>query len=54
MGLIMLIVFPMIKAVDGGALAFVDYLLAIIIVAFVIMEFIADQQQFDFQTEKHR
>lgn len=50
----MLVVFPMIKALDGGALAFVDYLLAIIIVAFVIMEFIADQQQFNFQTEKHR
>ena len=32
----------------------VDGLLALLYVAFVIIEFIADQQQYDFQTEKHR
>lgn len=31
-----------------------DYILGILFVSFVIIEFIADQQQYDFQTEKHR
>ena len=31
-----------------------DYFLGILFVSFVIIEFIADQQQYDFQTEKHR
>lgn len=31
-----------------------DYFLAILFVSFVIIEFIADQQQYDFQTEKYR
>jgi steroid 5-alpha reductase family enzyme len=31
-----------------------DYLLAVLFVAFVVLEYIADQQQYDFQTEKHR
>jgi len=31
-----------------------DWLLAIILIAFVVIEYIADQQQFDFQTEKYR
>lgn len=54
MGLVMLIVFPMIKAIDGGSLTWIDYLLAGILVALVAMEFFADQQQYDFQTEKYR
>src|SRR5690606_23117486 len=54
MGLVLLIVFPMIKAMDGPALFWADYLLAALVVAFVVIEFIADQQQYDFQTEKHR
>jgi steroid 5-alpha reductase family enzyme len=39
---------------DASALNFIDMLLALIFVVFVAIEFIADQQQFDFQTEKHR
>jgi hypothetical protein len=31
-----------------------DYALAAVYVALVVIEFIADQQQYDFQTEKHR
>ena len=39
---------------DASALNFIDMLLALIFVVFVAIEFIADKQQFDFQTEKHR
>jgi steroid 5-alpha reductase family enzyme len=39
---------------DASTLNFIDMLLALIFVVFVAIEFIADQQQFNFQTEKHR
>lgn len=35
-------------------LMWADYLLAAVYVGFVVLEFIADQQQYDFQTEKYR
>jgi steroid 5-alpha reductase family enzyme len=54
MGLVLIIVFPMIKSINGGALTWVDYLLATLVVFFVVIEFIADQQQYDFQTEKYK
>ncbi len=54
MGLVLIIVFPMIKSIDGSELMWVDYLLAALVVFFVVIEFIADQQQYDFQTEKYR
>jgi steroid 5-alpha reductase family enzyme len=41
-------------ATNATALGFADYLLAVLYVGFIIIEYIADQQQFDFQTEKHR
>ena len=31
-----------------------DWILAAVFIAFVVIEYIADQQQYDFQTEKHR
>ncbi len=54
MGLVMLIVFPMIKALGGGPLTWVDYLIGLGVLLLIIMEFVADQQQYDFQTEKYR
>ncbi len=54
LGLILLITYPMIKASEGKDLNVVDIILAILIVVLVVFEFIADQQQYDFQTEKHR
>lgn len=54
MALVLLIVFPMIKAAGHSGLGMWDYLLAGLVVFWVIIEFIADQQQFDFQTEKYR
>lgn len=41
-------------ATNATALGFADYLLAAMYVGFIVIEYIADQQQFDFQTEKHR
>lgn len=54
MGLILLITFPMIKAIGGTPLGVFDYILALLIVIFIFLETIADQQQWDFQKEKHR
>jgi steroid 5-alpha reductase family enzyme len=55
--LIFLFTIPILTALYTNApasLTNVDYLLGILYVLFVIIEFIADQQQYDFQTEKHR
>jgi len=54
MGLVMLIMFPMIKGINGVPLFWADYLLALLVIGFVIMEFVADHQQHKFQTEKYR
>ena len=54
MGLILLFTLPTVKAMEGGALTWIDGLLAVLFVGFVIMEWLADQQQWDYQNEKHR
>ena len=36
------------------AITTIDYILSFIFIICVVIEFIADQQQYDFQTEKHR
>lgn len=54
MGLVMLITLPMVKTLGGGPLALADYLLAGAVVLVVILEFIADQQQWNYQKEKYR
>jgi steroid 5-alpha reductase family enzyme len=41
-------------AEHAAPLGVFDYILAVIYVALVVMEFVADQQQFDFQKEKYR
>jgi steroid 5-alpha reductase family enzyme len=54
--LIFMFTVPVIAALAENAapLGIFDYVLAIIFVALVVMEFVADQQQFDFQKEKYR
>jgi len=54
--LIFLFTLPILASLAGGAapLGWADYLLAAITVALVVIEYLADQQQYDFQTEKHR
>jgi len=54
MGLVMLITFPLVKASNGAELNWADYLLAGIVLALIIIEFVADNQQYQFQTEKYR
>ena len=54
--LIFLFTLPVLSglAENAAPLGAWDYVLAAIYVGLVIMEYIADQQQFDFQTEKYR
>lgn len=54
MALILSLVFPMVKSLGGKEISLVDYLLAALVVFLIILEFIADQQQWDFQKEKYR
>ena len=55
-GLILLFTLPSVMAWHGKGtpLNLWDYLSAALFLGFVVMETIADQQQFDFQTEKYR
>jgi steroid 5-alpha reductase family enzyme len=55
--LIFLFTLPILTSLYGTAptdITTIDYILGIFFVACVIIEYIADQQQYDFQTEKHR
>ena len=54
--LIFLFTLPVLSglAENAAPLGAWDYMLAAVYVGLVIMEYIADQQQFDFQTEKYR
>jgi steroid 5-alpha reductase family enzyme len=55
MGLILLFTLPALKAMESEvALGLPDYFLALLFIAFVVMEYVADQQQYDYQEEKHR
>jgi steroid 5-alpha reductase family enzyme len=55
-GLIFLFTLPVLYAWKGEttSLGALDYIAAGLMLAFVAIEFIADQQQYDFQTEKYR
>jgi steroid 5-alpha reductase family enzyme len=53
--LILAFTLPTIVAMESDkAIGAADIILAIIMVGFVVIETFADQQQWDFQTEKHR
>ncbi len=54
--LIFLFTLPVLAALANGAgpIGMADYMLAGVFVILVVIEFMADQQQYDFQTEKHR
>lgn len=54
MGLILMMTLPALKSMGGGPLGWTDFLLAGLVVGFVVIETIADQQQWNFQQEKHR
>jgi steroid 5-alpha reductase family enzyme len=55
--LIFLFTLPILTVIGTDAtmaLGAVDYVLAVLFVLFIAIEYVADQQQYDFQTEKHR
>ncbi len=53
--LIFLFTIPILTIVgDNSPLNWIDYLLSFLFVLFVLFEFVADNQQYVFQTEKHR
>ncbi len=55
MALILMFTLPALKAMGSDTpLGIVDYAIAFVFVLLVIMEFVADQQQYNFQQEKYR
>lgn len=55
MALILMFTLPALKAIDSEqALGLFDFILAGVFVLLVIVEFVADQQQYNFQQEKYR
>jgi len=52
--LILLFTLPIVKAHPGQPLGILDGLLALLFIALVVIETIADQQQWNYQREKHR
>lgn len=52
LGLILLFTIPIVKSIQGRPLGLFDYLLIVAIIAFIIIETIADQQQWNFQEKK--
>jgi len=54
MGLILLMTLPTVKSMGSvQSLGWFDYLIAIVFVGLVVMEYIADNQQFKYQEEKY-
>jgi steroid 5-alpha reductase family enzyme len=55
-GLILLFTLPVLLAIEGTGipLGWLDYSVATLIIALIMIETIADQQQYNFQTEKYR
>lgn len=54
MALILLFTLPILKSMGGPELTFWDGILSAAFITFVVIETIADQQQWTFQTEKYR
>ena len=52
MGLILLFTLPAVRSLDGAPLGWVDYVLAFLIILLIVMETIADQQQWNYHKEK--
>ncbi|MCF8224810.1 MAG: DUF1295 domain-containing protein [Bacteroidales bacterium] len=54
MGLILLFTLPILKSINGSPLGWIDLLIAVLFIGFVITETIADQQQWNFQKERKK
>jgi steroid 5-alpha reductase family enzyme len=54
MGLILLMTLPVVRSLGGSPLGWADYLLAALILGLVVMETVADQQQWNYHREKRK
>jgi steroid 5-alpha reductase family enzyme len=54
LGLVLLITLPALKSMGGRALSWTDYLLAGLVLFFLVIETIADQQQWNYHKEKNQ
>jgi steroid 5-alpha reductase family enzyme len=54
MGLILLFTLPALRSLDGSPLGWADYLLAAIVVLLIVMETVADQQQWNYHKQKNK
>jgi len=54
MGLILLFTLPIVRSIGGEALGIWDYVLVTLFLIFIMIETMADQQQWIYQNEKHR
>ena len=52
MGLILLMTLPAVRSMGGGPITYVDGILAFLLIAFIIIETVADQQQWNFHKQK--
>lgn len=54
LGLVLLITLPVLKSMGGKPISWTDYLLAGLVLVFVVIETIADQQQWNYHKEKNQ
>ena len=54
MGLILLITLPALRSINGRPLSYFDYAIAALMLLLIIIETVADQQQWNFHKEKNR
>lgn len=52
MGLILLMTLPAVRSMGGDPLGFVDGILAVLLLAFIVIETVADQQQWNYHKKK--
>jgi len=54
MGLILLFTLPAVRSINGMPLGWADYILATLLVLLIVMETVADQQQWNYHKEKRK
>ncbi len=52
MGLILLMTLPAVRSMGGGPITLADGIIAVLLLGFIILETVADQQQWDFHKQK--
>ena len=52
MGLILLMTLPAVRSIGGGSLTIVDGILAVLVIGLIVVETVADQQQWNYHNQK--